>query len=178
MTRTPTRTPTFTRTPTPGPAIATLVLQEGLDGYAGTRDTYLDKLRRDDGARRRPEMEMRYEMGLNVRTMLVRFGLGPLDTLPAGSVINEAVLGLWVTHQSNPNYLWINSYRLLRPLDGSRGELDGGADGQSRGASRAPADRRGPGRADVDDRASWIAHGVWFYQDWTYLIPIWRAIRR
>ncbi len=173
-TRTPTRTPTFTRTPTSGPALATLVLQQGLDSYGGTRDTYLDGYAPNTNRGNDPEMMMRYEMGLNKQTLLVKFGLNPLNNLPAGSVIQQAVLGLWVTSQSNGNYLWINSYRVVR----SWGETEAtwlNASAGNAWAEPGALNVGGDHVAETSARGELDSAGNWFYQDWTYLIPIWRA---
>jgi len=173
-TPTPTRTPTFTITPTPGPAMGTLVLQNGLNGYTGCRDTELAQVSPNTNFGNAETMQTRNEFGQSVRHFIIKFDLSPLDSLPAGATITSARLGVYATNRSNALWIDTNSYRLLRPWGelqatwnvAKTGEAWGAGGALQFGVDRAPA-------ATSFTRLEAI--NAWLEHDWTSFIPTWRA---
>jgi hypothetical protein len=110
-TRTSTRTPTRTLTPSVTPTPSTLVLQQGVNGYAGVLDTWISTW---DGTRNyEGEPLMTFRGGDRDRmSMLVRFDL---TNLPADAHIVEARLSLYAVDVVNPGGTWSGSYAIRRP---------------------------------------------------------------
>ncbi len=114
----PTATPTGTYTPTPTrtvtpsvtPTPATLVLQQGVNGYSGMVDTWISTW---DGTHNyEGEPLMTFRGGDRDRmSMLVRFDL---TGLPAGAHIVEARLSLYAVDVVNPGGTWAGSYAVRR----------------------------------------------------------------
>jgi uncharacterized protein YkwD len=101
-TETPTATPTETRTPEP-----TLVsLRQGVGGYRGVEDTYLDAWVPGDHSQDRSL----YIRTNDVRTALIRF---ELDHLARRAVVTEATLRFYTLGSSNNSSLPVELYGLL-----------------------------------------------------------------
>mgnify|MGYP005841554835 CR=1 FL=1 len=100
---TPTRTPTLPWLPA-----GEVVLSQGLNGYHGVTDTFIDGWRPDENFGRRAEARVRQG---GTRSVLMRFDLADLP--PFGSV-QSARLRLYVMESSNNHPATINVYRLLR----------------------------------------------------------------
>jgi hypothetical protein len=170
----PTATPTATQTATIGPAMGTLVLQNGLNGYTGCRDTELAQVSPNTNFGNAETMQMRNEFGQSVRHFIIKFDLSPLDSLPAGATITSARLGVYATNRSNALWIDTNSYRLLRPWGelqatwnvAKTGEAWGAGGALQFGVDRAPA-------ATSFTRLEAI--NAWLEHDWTSFIPTWRA---
>ncbi|MGQ9516785.1 MAG: DNRLRE domain-containing protein, partial [Anaerolineae bacterium] len=169
-THTPTRTPTRTPTTAPPAPIATIILQNGLNGYAGTEDTFIDTFAPNANFGNSAQMELRAK---HEKNLLIRFDLSPLSSMPAGSTILEAVLGLWCLNQSNLSPIEVNSYRLLRPWSESQATWN-----QARAGD--PWGEPGAFQFGVDRAPETSVTGVidrpnmWLYQDWTFMVPYWR----
>jgi len=90
------------------PVLRRAVFQSGREGYDGVRDTFIDSSR--------PYASYGSDWGLKVRTpdpisVLIRYDLG---SLPQGAVVQDAVLRLYQTDESNSNALCISAYPMLR----------------------------------------------------------------
>jgi len=110
-TLTPTGTlpaPTSTPTLTPTPVSARLVLQQGVEGYEGASDTYLDAWQQDGNYGRSRELYVR--QGRNEVTLL-RYDL---SQVPAGARVTEALLSLWVEEADTATEADLNLYELRR----------------------------------------------------------------
>ncbi|MBC7223226.1 MAG: DNRLRE domain-containing protein, partial [Anaerolineae bacterium] len=131
-----------------------VVLQEGVGGYAGTADTYLNAWS--------PGSNYGHTSYLAVRTQdamaaLVHFDLA--GVLPANAQVERARLELWVVSQSNASGLEASLYEVLRPW----GEVEATWDVAQVGQPWEVAGCNGPtDRAQVPaDGGVWDAVGVW-----------------
>jgi len=129
-TPTPTATPTPTITPTPTPTVTpfvwqqrmpmamrgwppttpplTLVLRQGMDGYLGVQDTYLDAWAQ---ANNYADDDLLMVRSHDVKATLMRFDL---SLLPREAIIANATLGLYAVTSSNPNPELISVYAVKR----------------------------------------------------------------
>jgi len=90
----------------------TITLQNGLDGYAGAEDTYLDF---EDQDAKHPQDWNLYLRPSNVSMPLIRFDLSGLDP---GAILHEARLELYVWDVGNDDrWLVTRAYQVLRPWD-------------------------------------------------------------
>jgi len=112
----PTDTPTITpivptATVTPMPAKGGHEFQQGVDGYDGYVDTYIDEWnpRRNNVS----SNTLIIRQG-GIRSVLMRL---QLDAVPTNSKIKQARLGLWVRSKSGPHVLPISAYQVLSPWD-------------------------------------------------------------
>ena len=176
-TSTPSQTPVGpTSTPTPSPTattpspIATIELQNGLNGYAGCEDTFIDIFAQSSNFGNNDIMELRAK---HEKNLLMRFDLSALDSLPVGATIDTAALSLWCTNQSNESPIEVNSYRLLRTWDelqatwlqARSGDPWGEPGAFQMGVDRAPE----TSTLGVLDRKD-----MWMHLDWTFLVSQWR----
>ena len=172
---TPTEGPTATETPTPtpGPPVATLVLQNGLNGYAGCIDTYLDSSFGGTSNYGKSQfLDVKAPAGKNI---LIRCDLNsPPNDLPSWLTVVGATLELSTTWRLNTTPAHVNSYRLLRPWVETettwniarRDDPWGEPGALMSGVDRAPEANAG---VDIDDI------GVWLAQDWTDFVIAWQA---
>jgi len=103
--------PQVTPTPTP-PSEITVSLVQGVDGYNGVRDTYIDKYapaNNMDGLAYVAIRPYREDQG---RSTLLRFDL---SDLPANATVLDAALTVHVNDRTNVNGLYVGAYRLLSP---------------------------------------------------------------
>jgi len=170
-TPTHTRTPTPTRTPTQPSPIATLVLQNGQNGYSGCEDTFIDTFAKTSNFGNAEIMELRAK---HEKNLLLRFDLAPLSSIPSDATIDVAVLSLWCTNQSNTSPIEVNSYRLLRPWEEMEATWNQARTGD-------PWGEPGAFQMGVDRAAQTSVTGVldqkdmWLYQDWTFLVSQWQT---
>ncbi|MGQ9665813.1 MAG: DNRLRE domain-containing protein, partial [Anaerolineae bacterium] len=113
-TATPTHTPTTapaTPTPTVPPAgdVQTIILQEGAGGYAGVEDTFINGWSADTNYGMNTQVFVRSGEWMSA---LLRFDL---SGLPAGAVVQQATLDLYVSGRSNSNPISMEIYRMRRP---------------------------------------------------------------
>jgi hypothetical protein len=95
------------------PAMAqaeTVVLQEGLDGYAGTLDAYIDRW---EPHRNWSGNGWLMVTESNDRAALIRFDLA--DQVPEGATVTGATLELYITERSKPLGQKVAAYAMLRP---------------------------------------------------------------
>ena len=104
----PTATSRPSSTPVTGGTPVTMVLQQGLSGYTGVVDTYLDQWKWDANYARVTDMRCRSD---DARTALLRFDLAQL---PSNARITRAVLNLYASAANN-NPITLQVYQLLRP---------------------------------------------------------------
>lgn len=109
---TPTNGPTSTGTPTTGPCTQRVLLQQGLGGYVGTADTWINAYT--------PDFHQLNDGGLKIKggeiqSVLIRFDLG--GVLPPGANVAAAELVFYVDAFQESRSLDIAAYRILRPWD-------------------------------------------------------------
>jgi len=167
-----THTPTSTSTTSVGPGpVATVELQNGLNGYNGCEDTFIDTFAKNGNFGNAEIMELRAK---HEKNLLLRFDLAPLSSIPPDATIDVAVLSLWCTNQSNTSPIEVNSYRLLRPWEEMQATWN-----QARAGD--PWGEPGAFQMGVDRASQTSVTGVldqkdmWLYQDWTFLVSQWRA---
>jgi len=114
---TPTRTPTPTNTPVLIGTPTTVVLQYGLNGYTGSRDTFIWSAY-PDGNFEAITSTMRVRTydnsSPNIPYGLIRFDLSPL---PANAYITSAVLSLYYVGSSNAGGAYLEVYQMKRYWD-------------------------------------------------------------
>lgn len=119
-TKTPTPQPTPTHTPTPSTPATELILQEGLNGYGGTTDTFLDWWAQNTNYGSGETLNLRggnYDYGRqDIRSPLIRFDLSPL---PTGASVHSARLELYLTWRSNAGSAYFSPYQVVRPWNES-----------------------------------------------------------
>jgi len=98
-----------TPTPTPTVQVSTVVLQDGVGSYTGTRDTTLDRWL--------PTTPLGGETMLTLRAMgdtvaLLQFGNLPL---PKNAQVRSATLELYLVQRSTSTPVMLSAYRLQRP---------------------------------------------------------------
>lgn len=137
-TRTSVATATLVSSPTPTAVVANtptatatlpvsgqqLVLQQGLGGYDGVRDTYLNGW--DANTNYEPSTDLRCRTD-GMRNSILRFDL---SRVPAGARITQATLSVYVTTAS-PNPIWLEVYRVLRPWEPTQATWLRARDGSS-----------------------------------------------
>jgi hypothetical protein len=110
-TPTPTGGPTSTATTQPGPGVVRLLLQQGIEGYAGTSDTWLLNSGSPD-ALPQPRGGGLSIKGGELKSVLVRFELQ--GKLPPNAEILAAELVFYVEN-AGPQSLQVGTFRVLRP---------------------------------------------------------------
>ncbi len=109
---TPSPTPTPTPTSTPRPSERTMRFQQGLDGYRGVVDTYINAWRPDSAFSRKSVLAIRVE---NVMSSLLHFDM---RQAPAGSKVLEATLHLKRVDPRIPT-VHLDIFALRRPWNES-----------------------------------------------------------
>ncbi len=116
-TPTPTPVPTRVRPPTPTPAkvVYETILQEGRDGYTGTKDTYLQEVYpyARFGEEETLSMCATCDYGGKSRHVLIQFDLA--QGLPPGARIEYAWLALNLIERRGGKGMYARAYKLLRP---------------------------------------------------------------
>ncbi len=91
----------------------TVVLQQGLSGYSGTTDAWLDESQKRDNYGGSPEFQVRWDDGV-CDTTVMRFELAGI--IPPGQIITSAMLGIFYLEagsmQSN-NAMTIKPFRIV-----------------------------------------------------------------
>mgnify|MGYP005857114801 FL=1 len=169
-TPTPTATetpgPTPTPSPTGGPTPVTVTLQEGILGYTGVADTYIDAWNVDRN--RANDVVLIVRQG-GARKGLVYFDL---SCIPAGSSVTSATLSLYSSGRSNSNAMTLLAYRVLRAWSEGQATWNQASDGQFwglPGCSDTSTDRSGTPSGSVTVSAV----GAWVHMDITSLVQQW-----
>ena len=167
-TATLTGTPTSTPTQTPTGGVESIVLQQGVDGYAGCDDTSILQWE--------PTTNFGSDGWLKVRSggwesALIRFDLAPLGPNPH---IEEATLSLYVVSRSNENTMTTRLYQLLRPWSESQAtwqEASAGVAWAVGGATGVGVDRSGTAlhTTALDATLQWLSWDI------TGLVAQWAA---
>ncbi|MFZ2487131.1 MAG: DNRLRE domain-containing protein [Anaerolineae bacterium] len=126
------------QTPLP---MATITLQDGINGYAGTRDTYLDGWSTTSGYGGATQLRLRSP---NVKNGLLRFDLSNVPAQALSNGVRGAALSLYITSASNANSSKIDAYQVNRPWTENQTTWEQAAAGQpwaQGGANGVPADR-------------------------------------
>jgi hypothetical protein len=168
---TPTVGPSFTptTTPTPFPGGHNIVtLQQGVQGYQGTNDTYI--------AAWNPSGSFVYQANLVVKNDSVYAGLLRFDigSIPPGSTINNATLRLFAYYRDQNETLDIEVYRMLRPWVDTEANWDRAAVGKPwglPGVNDTMTDRA----ADPSAAQAVSALSTWYELDITQLVSDWVA---
>jgi dienelactone hydrolase len=123
--------------------VATLTLQEGVAGYSGTRDAYLDGWTPSGGFGGAPQVRLRAP---NVRNGLFRFDLSSVPPQALANGVRGAALSLYTGSRSNNNPSEINAYPVNRTWIEGQTTWQQAVAGQSwsqPGANGVPGDRSG-----------------------------------
>jgi dienelactone hydrolase len=123
--------------------VATVTLQEGVAGYNGTRDAYLDGWTPSGGFGGAPQVRLRAP---NVRNGLFRFDLGSVPPQALANGLRGAALSLYTGSRSNDNDSEIHAYPVNRAWIESQTSWQQAAAGQpwsQGGANGVPGDRSG-----------------------------------
>jgi hypothetical protein len=170
-TRTPAATPTDTITPTPAPTLFppgrnTVTLQDGYEGYLGTKDTYMYQWE--------PQLNTGHQANIRVKndsvfSTLLRFDL---SSVPPGSTINQATLALYAYLRDNELPIDIGIYRVLRPWDELEAHWERASIGRPWGAPGCndTATDREPDPAAVQTVS---VLNTWYEVDVTQLVRDW-----
>ncbi len=129
--------------------MATLTLQEGVNGYGGTRDTFLDGWATTTGYGGAALLRLRSP---NVKNGLLRFDLSSVPAQALSNGVRGAALSLYSGSRSNSNSSEIKAYPLNRPWVENQSTWEQAAAGQlwsQAGANGVPGDRSG---TPVDSR--------------------------
>ncbi len=143
-TSTPTRTPPPTATPTPQPTATpiTVILQQGVDGYADSRDASLHSWYPATNDGTATTFAVRTANGAHG---IVRFGLDSLPGFNTRAEILSAQLALYPVGQTNPAAQQLVLYPLLRSWDEGSVTWQRPRTGETWGA---------PGASGAGDRSS------------------------
>lgn len=98
-------------TPTPTPNFVTVILQEGLEGYSGTRDSWIDDINQSTNYGSSGSLAIEANRH---KKILIRFELPMLD---AGAQLISAQLRFNVSTRTNPTPLEVRLYPLRRGWD-------------------------------------------------------------
>ena len=178
-TRTNTPQPTFTPTPGPSPTPTStptlfpggqniVSLQQGVDGYQGTADTYISYWTPGETFGDLANLRVKND---NVLETLLRFDLG---SVPFSSTINQATLRLYAYDRANAATFDAEVYRLLRPWKENEANWERAAIGDPwalGGASDTTIDRA----AQATAGQSVSALDTWYEWDITDLVSDWVA---
>ncbi len=164
---TPTGGPTSTGTPTAGPCVQRVLLQQGLNGYAGTDDTWINAYTPDFPQSNAAGLKIK---GGEIQSVLVRFDL--TGVLPPGAHVVAAELVFYVEAFQETRSLDIAAFRVLRPWDKTTATWRSAAQGVRWGADGCNA--VGQDRvADPDDMITLTHRAVFRGLDVTQSVRYW-----
>ncbi len=105
-------------TPTPTPLIEyTVTLIQGVAGYAGARDTFIDVYSPTTNMEGTQYLSIRPYRQDQGRASLLRFDT---SRIPANVTVLDAWLTLHVSDRTNVNALYVGAYQMLRPWNASQ----------------------------------------------------------
>jgi hypothetical protein len=169
-THTPTLTPTSAATPTPTmtpfPPKGQFAFQQGLEGYVGCVDTYVDQWNPQTNAANRDKLIVRQG---DVRSALISFNL---ENLPVSSRINKARLDLYARSRSVAHPLTFAVYGVQRPWkleEVTYQRADRELAWAAEGLGSVDYDLRG----DFVSRATLTRDRAWLSLDVTSLVQSW-----
>ncbi|MGQ9585540.1 MAG: DNRLRE domain-containing protein, partial [Anaerolineae bacterium] len=167
----PTPTPTLTPTPSPTPTATglpsdELVLQQGLGGYSGARDTFISSWY---PTRNYAEVDYLGVRSLGVMGALIRFDV---SQLPADATVVEAVLSVYVQYRSNGNWMWLEAYDVYRDWiapEATWYQARSGANWGQPGCGDTATDRA----VQPTDRTFMQSSDFWYHLNLTPLVQRW-----
>jgi hypothetical protein len=98
--------PTPTHTPTRVGNVQELVLQQGLDGYQGFEDTFINDWDREQNYHADWNVHLRSQ---NVKRILLK---ADVNVLPPGTIVEEAIITLFLAHESQA-LMYAQVYEML-----------------------------------------------------------------
>ncbi|RME86267.1 MAG: DNRLRE domain-containing protein, partial [Caldilineae bacterium] len=152
--------------PTPEPQVITL--QQGVDGYDGTLDTYLNAWDVEANYAEADRLALRQP---DVMVPLIRFDL---STLPANAHVVDARLGVWVLTQTNSNAAVAGLYRLQKAwstIEANWLRASAARPWDLPGANGVPGDRE----ANPRDITTMTESLRWYEWNVTWLVREWLA---
>ena len=178
-TLTPTPTATVTATATQGPSptstatntplpLRETVLQQGVSGYTGTTDTYLNAWATTTNYGSAAYLTVRTQ---DAQVALLRFDLQ--GVLPANAQVEQAQLELWVASRSNPSGLEARLFQVYRPWEEMAATWTLARAGEPWEA--AGCNGAGDRAAAATDTSSWTQEGVWVGFEVGELVRGWLA---
>ncbi|MCK4302639.1 MAG: DNRLRE domain-containing protein [Candidatus Eisenbacteria sp.] len=150
---------------------STLTLQQGVGGYSGTTDTYLNDWAKTTNYGTNVNIKIRSS---DVQKSLVKFDLSGEEGL-LGAAINSATLSVYVTTRSNANTLTVGSYKVLREWTESQATWNiakTSVNWGTAGCNNTTSDRR----AGYSDTEVLNAVGTWFSWDVTDIVQSWISV--
>jgi len=150
------------------PAFASvLTLQEGVDGYAGTTDNFLDSWAMTSNWGDSVYLKVRHA---DIRKPVIKFDL--TGQIPDNSTINSATLAVYAIARSNSNSLTVGSFKILRSWEEGEStwakastEIDWG----TAGCNNTSTDRE----ATASYTTTLATTGTWFEWDVTDMTQDW-----
>lgn len=151
--------------PTATPPLTTVVLQQGVEGYLGVEDTYLNAW--DETANYADSTWLRVRSN-DIVAMLLRFDL---SLLPRQARIAKATLGLYVTDRTNNNSVTVGVYNIERSWSVTSATWLQAAEGVpwEEPGCNGPGDRY----LTPEDEQTLSQIGVWYNWDVTWLAQRW-----
>lgn len=125
------------------PPVATLTLQEGVNGYSGVRDAYIDGWTASGGFGGAAQVRLRSP---NVRNGLFRFDLSSVPAQALNNGLRGAALSLYTGSRSNSNAFEVEAFLMNRAwLEGqvTWAQAAAGQPWSQPGANGVPGDRSG-----------------------------------
>ncbi|MBC7224753.1 MAG: DNRLRE domain-containing protein, partial [Anaerolineae bacterium] len=165
-TPTPTPSPTATATPTDTPVPPTVVVfQQGVGGYSGLQDTFINAWSPDTNYAANPVLWVR---ATNIQSALLRFDL---SGLPSHITVVEAKLGLYVVSRSNPSGLVAQTFQVLRPWTVTQATWNQAAVGNpwEVAGCNGSTDRE----TAFTDQVPWEDINTWYELDVTDMVQEW-----
>ena len=143
-----------------------ITLRQGVGGYYGGRDTYLDHWN--------PYLNYGSDQFLIVRSDGERSALGrwDLSLIPSHAEVISAELGLWVSNRSNSNPMTLAVYEVLRPWE----EMEANWYSPRAGENWDIAGGNGPSDRSMVAVDSVVVNGVadkWYILNITSLVQKW-----
>ncbi len=171
----PTPTPTVTPTPgppptaTPTPSEPVIILQQGLNGYTGVEDTYLDKNASSSNFGNSTQLLLTEKDEAPVTTILLRFK--DIPTPPPGTVLKRATLKLRFFSRNNSNSIYGRVYRVKRPWKENEATWYNAYNGHPWGSPGASGS--GDHDADYEAQMFFFSSRGWGEEDITPLVRRW-----
>lgn len=159
---TATPTPTITPTPTVGGTPITRQYQHS------ALDTYISANSPTTNFGREANLAVRTAKEDNVMASLLYFNI---SDIPTNAVVTSARLEVYTYQRSNPSYIWVQTYKMLRPWNVSQATWQNAASGQPWQAAGAS----GPNDRDstYSDRKAVEVLNTWYSFDVTGMVQEW-----
>jgi hypothetical protein len=143
-----------------------VVLQQGLDGYQGSDDTFIHSWYPTDNFAYSPTLRLR---SLNESSLMLRFDV---SSIPISATVQSAALSIYVYSCSNANGMPVWAYGLTRPwlvTETTWISATATTPWAVAGADGVPDDRD----AVIQDTVEMDSYGRWYDFDLTQLVQGW-----